>query len=181
MEEVLVLSKVEAGQMAFKPEEIDLPKVCRRLTDEVLSATHRQCPILLDCAALPTALADEGLLRHILTNLLSNAVKYSSAGSPVELRLFARDRDAVFIVRDEGLGIPAPDQERLFKAFHRGQNAGQVPGTGLGLSIVKRCVELHGGKITFQSEEGKGTTFTVTLPVFAARAQIEPTTHLSFT
>jgi len=176
MEEVLVLSKVEAGQMAFKPEEVDLPKVCRRLTDEVLSATHGQCPIVLDCSALPPASADEGLLRHILTNLLSNAVKYSPPGKPVQFRLSARDGDAVFTVRDEGLGIPATDRERLFKAFHRGQNASRVPGTGLGLSIVKRCVELHGGEITFESQEGKGTTFTVKLPVFEARPKNHSTT-----
>ncbi len=179
MEEVLVLSKVEAGQMAFKPEMIDLSNVCRRLTDEVLSATHRQCPIALDCPALPPALADEGLLRHILTNLLSNAVKYSPPGTPVQFRIFARNGDAVFTVRDEGLGIPAPDQERLFQAFHRGQNASRVPGTGLGLSIVKRCVELHGGDIAFESQEGKGTTFSVTLPVFEARRANQSPTHLS--
>lgn len=178
MEEVLVLSKVEAGQMAFKPEEVDLPKICRRLTDEVLSATRGQCPIALDCPPTPPARADEGLLRHILTNLLSNAVKYSPPGKPVQFRLAARNGDAVFMVRDEGLGIPALDQGRLFQAFHRGQNAARVPGTGLGLSIVKRCVELHGGTITFESQEGKGTTFTVTLPVFKTGQEIPPPTRL---
>ncbi len=179
MEEVLVLSKVEAGQMAFKPADLDLSGFCRRVTDEVSSATNRQCPINLDCPALPLARADEGLLRHILTNLLSNAVKYSAPGKPVHLQLSARDGNAVFTVRDEGMGIPAPDRERLFKAFHRGQNASRVPGTGLGLSIVKRCVDLHGGSITFDSQEGKGTTFSVTLPAFGTCREVQPPIHSS--
>ena len=79
--------------------------------------------------------------------------------------------DAVFVVRDEGLGIPVADREHLFRAFHRGHNAVNVQGTGLGLTIVKRCVELHGGKISFSSEEGKGTTFEVQLPIFETKAK----------
>ena len=68
---------------------------------------------------------------------------------------------------DRGIGIPAAEQPRLFEAFHRAGNVGEIPGSGLGLLIVKRCVELHRGIITFDSTEGDGTTFTVRLPLFA--------------
>ena len=71
-----------------------------------------------------------------------------------------------FTVTDSGIGIPAADIDRLFSAFHRGQNVGQLPGSGLGLVIVKRCVDLHGGGIHVESQEGQGTKVTVKLPLF---------------
>ena len=167
MEEVLLLGKVEAGKMECKPAPLDLPAFCRRLTDEVHAATDRRCPILLEAPQLAQeAFADEGLLRHIFTNLLINAVKYSGPGQPVHLRLEPQNGNATFRVEDRGAGIPPADQAHLFKAFHRGQNVAHLPGTGLGLVIVKRCVDLHGGRITCKSVEGQGTTFTVTLPLF---------------
>jgi signal transduction histidine kinase len=106
------------------------------------------------------------LLRHIFTNLLSNAVKYSEPGKAVEFSVDQEGREAVWVVRDRGIGIPAADQPRLFQAFYRGQNVDQRPGSGLGLVIVKRCVELHGGSIHIDSKTGEGTRVTVRLPVF---------------
>ena len=105
-------------------------------------------------------------MRHILTNLLSNAVKYSKPGATVTLLVAYADGNAVFQVADTGCGIPAQDQERVFNAFHRAPNVRKIPGTGLGLVIAKRCVDLHNGRIRFQSEEGRGTTFQVRLPLF---------------
>jgi signal transduction histidine kinase len=131
------------------------------------SATNSRCPIHFTAApALAQAQADEGLLRHIFTNLLNNASKYSAAGSAVEFQLEASGHLALFTVRDRGIGIPEADTRLLFQAFHRGRNVGDTPGTGLGMTIVKRCVELHGGKIAFESKEGYGTTFIVALPPF---------------
>src|SRR5205823_964043 len=109
---------------------------------------------------------DQTLTGIILNNLLNNAVKYSPAGSPVSLRLSREGANAVIEVRDNGIGIPMPDQKELFKSFHRGVNVGNVPGTGLGLTIVKRCIDLHEGTISFVSREREGTTVTVRLPAF---------------
>ncbi|HXJ57388.1 MAG TPA: PAS domain S-box protein [Verrucomicrobiae bacterium] len=168
MEEVLLLSRVDAGRMAWEPAPLDLRGFCLRLTEEVLSATQRRCPIVLqipdDCAQ---ARGDERLLRHIFTNLLSNAVKYSPAGSAVEFEVRRDGVTAFCFIRDQGIGIPETDREWLFTAFHRARNVGERPGTGLGLTIVKRCVELHGGRISLDSEVGRGTTITVRLPLFA--------------
>jgi PAS domain S-box-containing protein len=167
MEEVLVLGRLDAGRMEFTPAPLDLQTLSRRLVDEVASATDARCPIRLEADATSgQAQADEKLLRHILTNLLSNAVKYSEAGEPVDFALRREETDAVWMVRDHGIGVPEQDREWLFSAFHRGSNVGQRPGTGLGLVIVKRCVELHGGRITLDSAPGQGTTVTVRLPVF---------------
>ena len=74
--------------------------------------------------------------------------------------------DAVCTVRDQGIGISGEDQQHLFKAFHRGGNVGTRPGTGLGLLVVKRCVELHRGRMHLVSKLGEGTTVTIRLPVF---------------
>jgi PAS domain S-box-containing protein len=169
MEEVLLLGRVEAGKLACRPALLDLAVFGQRLIDEVTSATNSRCPFQFIAApGLPEAKADEGLLRHIFTNLLNNAAKYSPAGSVVEFRLEARGHLALFTVRDRGIGIPEADARLLFQAFHRGRNVGDTPGTGLGMTVVKRCVELHGGKIAFESKEGHGTTFVVALPLFGA-------------
>ncbi|MBL9206046.1 MAG: sensor histidine kinase, partial [Opitutaceae bacterium] len=110
---------------------------------------------------------DESVVRHIFTNLLSNALKYSPLDQPVDFVVRLEGAQAAFAVIDRGCGIPEGDRRRLFQAFHRGSNVRQIPGTGLGLLIVRRCVELHGGHLTFESVEGQGTTFTVSLPLFA--------------
>jgi len=143
------------------------PSTCRRLLDEVLSATNRRCHIELLLSPVPAqAQADERLLGHIFTNLLSNAVKYSEPGTTVCFAVERDGPDAVCTVRDRGIGIPEEDQQHLFKAFQRGSNVGSRPGTGLGLLLVKRCADLHGGKLQLNSQMGEGTTVTVKLPVF---------------
>jgi PAS domain S-box-containing protein len=170
IEGILVLSRLDAGKVTFNPAPIDMSAFCRRIVNEVLSATHRRCMIELSVGALPSgAQADERLLRHIFNNLLSNAVKYSQLGSTVYLVVERDGPDAVCVVRDAGIGISELDRQRLFNAFQRGTNVGDRPGTGLGLVLVKRCVELHDGKIQISSKVGEGTTVTVRLPLFGER------------
>ena len=76
-------------------------------------------------------------------------------------------------VRDEGMGIPEDDQARMFEAFHRARNVEHISGTGLGLAIVKQAVELHGGEVSFQTQLGKGTVFTVVLPNLAVKEKLQ--------
>jgi signal transduction histidine kinase len=169
MEQVLLLGRVEAGKLAFRPAPIDLVTLCEKLVDESQSATKRRCPIVVKSEdALGGAQADEPLLRHIFSNLLSNAVKYSPADMPVEFTIARNGRNVVFTVSDRGIGIPEAELPRLYQAFHRAGNVGETPGTGLGLVIVKRCVDLHGGSIVVKSRPGEGTAFTVSLPLFPA-------------
>lgn len=168
MEQVLVLGRVEAGKLGCRPLPLDLDTLAGKVTDEMLSATNRRCPIYWQPqGALDGAMGDEALLRHIFSNLITNAVKYSPEGRSVELTARREGKDVVFQVIDHGIGIPPDDQARLFEAFYRCSNVGEIPGTGLGLVIVKRCVELHGGTLHLESEPGRGTTFTVRLPLFA--------------
>jgi len=167
MEEILVLSRLDAGKLEFRPSVLDLETCCRRIVDEVLSATSHRCSIELTLRSpLPQAHADERLLAHILTNLLSNAVKYSETGATVRFAIERDSGEALCVIRDEGIGISENDQQMLFTAFHRGANVGSRTGTGLGLLLVKRCVELHHGKLRIESKVGRGTTVTVRLPIF---------------
>jgi PAS domain S-box-containing protein len=166
MEGVLALSRLDAGKLDFHPAALDLNLFCRRVVDEVLSATNRRCLIELTADVPPEAQADEQLLGHIFTNLLSNAVKYSEPGTIARFTVERDGQDAVCIFSDRGIGISAEDQQLLFKAFNRGSNVGARPGTGLGLLLVKRCAELHGGQVRIESKVGEGTTVTVRLPVF---------------
>jgi signal transduction histidine kinase len=171
MEQVLLLGRVEAGAPALRRAPVDLEELCHRFVDESLSATRRRCPIDVKIkGVLGEAHVDESLLRHIFSNLLSNAVKYSPAGSTVEFAISRDGANAVFTVRDRGIGIPEVDVPKLFQPFHRAANVGDTPGTGLGLVIVKRCVELYGGRIQVQSRPGEGTSFTVNVPVFVPPA-----------
>jgi signal transduction histidine kinase len=166
MEDGLLLSRVESAAYDSHPEPVSLADLCRRVVDEVDSATNQRCPLRLELGPLPeTVRADTTLLRHMLTNLLSNAVKYSPPGAAVEIEADCPDGCARFIIRDRGIGIPKEDQSRLFEAFYRGSNVGEAPGTGLGLLIVKRCVDLLGGEIGIESEVGRGTTIKLRLPV----------------
>jgi len=166
-DEVLLFSRFESQRVQLKVAPLALESLCQSLVGELQSATSEKCPITFTGEpSLPMAHADERLLRHVLVNLLSNAVKYSSNGSPVFLKLTRQGDHAIFVIEDHGMGIAASEQARLFHSFHRGSNVEHLPGTGLGLVIVKRCVELHGGTIALQSEEGKGTSVTVHLPIF---------------
>jgi PAS domain S-box-containing protein len=166
MEETLLIGSFDAGKMEFKPTLLELRPFVRRLVDEVISVTNRRCPIEFLLSEMPALVqADGRLLRHIFTNLLTNAVKYSDPGRVVQFEIAGAGGDIVCTIRDQGIGIPEPDQEWLFNAFHRGQNVGDRSGTGLGLVIVKRCVDLHSGKIKVESKTGEGTVVTVRLPI----------------
>jgi PAS domain S-box-containing protein len=167
MEEVLLMGSFDAGRIEFGPAALELRTFVQCLADEVLSATGRRCPIELSLSGMPAEIqGDERLLRHIFTNLLTNAVKYSHAGRTVRFEIARVGTEMVCAIVDQGIGIPEADREWLFNAFHRGQNVNDRPGTGLGLVIVKRCVDLHRGKINVESKLGEGTAVTVRLPIF---------------
>lgn len=167
MEQVLLLGRAESGRLGCRLAPLDLPALVERLLDEARSATDHRCVLRFEThGSWDGARGDESLLAHALSNLVSNAVKYSARGQEVVVEARRDGADAVLVVRDRGIGIPAGDQARLFEAFHRGTNVGQTPGTGLGLLIVKRCIDLHGGRIEVHSQEGQGTAFTVRVPLF---------------
>ncbi|MEC4985041.1 MAG: hybrid sensor histidine kinase/response regulator [Oscillatoria sp. PMC 1068.18] len=167
LDEVLLIGKADSGKLNFQPEFIDIEQFCRQLVEELkLSINHQEIKFIFQIKGeFQQGLWDENLLRHILNNLLANALKYSPEGSTVKFELIGSEKIVIFRIQDWGIGIPAADQKHLFEPFHRANNVGKIAGTGLGLAIVKMCVEAHQGKITFESEVGVGTTFTVKFPL----------------
>jgi signal transduction histidine kinase len=167
LEDILTIGSAESGKIFFNPVPLDVVDFCQDMVEtlqHIAGSNHR---ISFTCQGDCTgAVMDEKLLHHILSNLISNAIKYSPQGGTVSLEVVRKQEPAViFRIRDEGIGIPPNERDKLFDAFHRARNVGSIPGTGLGLAIVKRSVDLHGGEISVESEVGAGTTFTVTLPI----------------
>ncbi len=170
MEDILLFGKAESGMLEFHPTPLNIERFCRDLIEEIELTTDEKHTFSFECHRICSEGAcsffeiDQKLLRHIITNLLSNAVKYSPSGGNIHFNLVCQNQQAIFKIKDEGIGIPETDQEHLFQIFHRASNVSKIPGTGLGLAIIKQAVELHGGTINFESKEGVGTTFTVCVP-----------------
>src|SRR5438132_3590752 len=165
--DILDISKVEAGRMELQPAPTDLRFVLQNSVSLVRErATRQGISMALDVGAtVGTIEADERRVKQILFNLLSNALKFTPAGGRVTLT--ARGiGDAVHIsVRDTGIGIRREDQDRIFEEFQQAGPGKTVEGTGLGLALAKRFVEMHGGRIWVDSDVGKGSSFTFTLPL----------------
>ncbi|CAM5216059.1 PAS domain S-box protein [Alishewanella longhuensis] len=168
LDNILVIGRGEAQKLRFTPGPTDLPALCRQLLNEVTQsrpADGSRADIVLDIDGVEGEWQlDENLLRHSLGNLLSNALKYSPDGGEVRFRVCGEEGLLRFEIKDQGIGIPESDQQRLFESFHRASNVGNIAGTGLGLAIVKQSTELHGGKVSVHSTVGTGTTFTVYIP-----------------
>ena len=167
LDEASFIGKADSGRLSCELIEIDLVFFCHAIIEELrLTAVEKNIDIVFNIKGDNIdILGDEKLLHHILTNLLGNAVKYSTSNSKVIFDLIFQSKAVIFSIQDSGIGIPIKEQKQLFEPFHRASNVGNIPGTGLGLAIVKKSVEAHGGEIAVQSQEGVGSTFTVTLPL----------------
>ncbi len=169
--DLLNISTIESGLLVLAPSDIDLGE----LADENVAlntrlAAHKS--IRLEWTTPPQPImvrADPVRLVQVMNNLISNAVKYSVPDTTTQVRLVAADGFAVFSVADQGLGIPADEQERLFRPFERAstRSTGGEESTGLGLAIIKKIIDAHGGRIELESSPGAGSTFTVHLPLSA--------------
>ncbi|WP_413172259.1 CBS domain-containing protein [Anabaena azotica] len=166
LDDILLINKAESGKLAFEPGYLDLIPFCQKLVEEIqISAPNHIIGFFSNPQYIVTTNLDKKLLRQILINLLSNAIKYSPQNSTVNFDLNITEQNVIFSIQDYGIGIPEADQLQLFESFHRASNVGNIPGTGLGLSIVAKCVDLHKGSITVNSQLGIGTNFTVTIPL----------------
>jgi signal transduction histidine kinase len=167
VDQVLWASRLEAGQGGASVDSCDAVE----LAAEVVAAARTHVPddLSLELLArdeLPPVAADREKLKQVLVNLVENAVKYSPDGGRVEVTIGRSDGVLRFAIRDEGIGIPAKEQDRIFEKFHRldGSSTQGIGGTGLGLYISHELVEQMNGKIWVESREGVGSTFTFELP-----------------
>lgn len=167
MNDFLLQSSAESLRTTFNPVPVNIAAVCADVVHEHQPAAH-SAYVPLECridSAVPVVYGDPKLLRLVVQNLVSNALKFSGENAPVSVQLSYEKDHVVLLVRDCGIGIPPGEIASLFTPFYRASNAARIPGTGIGLSIVKEFVELHSGTIRVQSDYGKGTVFTVVLPV----------------
>jgi signal transduction histidine kinase len=163
--DLLTLTRAEAGKLECKPQSLELQSFCLNLVEDIQVSEEFHHAIEFTCQGSRThACLDEKLLYSILSNLLFNAIKYSPQGGKIRFVLRGEPDAVVFIIQDEGIGIPVEDLKALYEPFHRSENVKNIAGTGLGLAVVKKCLELHQGEIFVESKEGFGTTFTVKIP-----------------
>ena len=165
MDSVLLISRTDNGKIEFKPHKINLDDFFQGIISELsfmLLSTHEMRYEFL--AKEKYYFLDENLLRLIFLNLLSNAIKYSPEGGKIILSVKCEDKILVSL-SDEGIGIDAKDQTKVFDSFFRAEDAYSFSGTGLGLTIARRSTELHKGKIFLESKKGSGTKFKIELPL----------------
>ncbi|MEM0993600.1 MAG: PAS domain-containing sensor histidine kinase [Bacteroidota bacterium] len=168
LNDFLSLSKLEEGKVDLQIAPINWEHFCDDTLEELQGSLKKRQAIVCQNEAQNLILeSDQRLLKNIFFNLLSNAVKYSPAGATITVKSELEEGVLSISVKDEGIGIPKEEQQYLFTRFFRAKNAGNIQGTGLGLTIVKRYVDLLNGNISFVSEEGQGTTFTVKLSISA--------------
>jgi signal transduction histidine kinase len=170
--DVLDMSKIEAGKLDLRPERFDLRSAieeCIELMRERAEAAKLQLIVDAPDRAL-LVVADRRAINQILLNLLSNALKFTLGGGRIRVRAAAREDRIWFAVEDNGMGIPARDLPRLGQPFVQVRHQAGAPhaGTGLGLALVRALAEQHQGTLRIESEEGVGTTVTVELPTQAA-------------
>jgi CheY-like chemotaxis protein len=169
------LSKIEAGRMDLVYEEFGVDSALREVLNVTRGlATKKEVEITSTVEPVDlTLIADKNKFKQMLYNLLSNAIKFTPTGGRVAVAAHQDGDHVTTTVQDSGIGIPKDVQHKIFGAFYQVQSASNrgYPGTGLGLALTKRLVELHGGQIGFDSVPGKGTTFTVEMPIRPVRGQ----------
>jgi signal transduction histidine kinase len=166
--DLLQLSQIESGSYRWRREPVDVVDLARRSVALVEPmAQNKRITMRVTGESPIRMIADAEKLTQVLVNLLDNAVKYTDEGGAIDVAINARDRLVTIHVSDTGIGIPYLDQDRIFERFYRVDRARSraLGGTGLGLSIVKHIVEAHGGRVSVESRLGKGSTFTVTIPL----------------
>ncbi|MEL6670885.1 MAG: PAS domain S-box protein [Bacteroidota bacterium] len=165
MDDVLILGKVNARRVTWQPERVELKGLIQEIVNNqyLNRPDKRKVDFRISGREYPVYV-DPRLIEHALINLLSNAFKYSpNAPNPI-LSVRFEEEQVKLLIQDFGVGVPASDQANLFSSFYRAGNTQEFPGTGLGLVIAQEFVELNHGNIQFESEEGVGSTFTITLP-----------------
>ncbi len=164
LNDFLSVSKLEEGKIENMPEEIHVKDYIMDIVSEMKPMAINGQTLTHQHSGSEIALGDRKLLKNVLFNLISNAIKFSPGGGSIEINSQASNSSFRISVKDNGIGISKEDQKHLFERFFRGHNATHIQGTGLGLSIVSKYAELMNGSINFESEEHKGTTFTIIIP-----------------
>jgi len=160
------ISEAETGIMKLDKTEVKVADVVHAVKDLYdLVAEEKQIVVKTDVPETIHCFADRGRLQQVLVNLLDNALKYTPKGGSVEIKASANSAETSISVSDTGIGIPPNEIPRIWERLYRGDKSRTERGLGLGLSLVQAIVQAHSGKVTVESEAGKGSVFTVRIPV----------------
>ncbi|MDF2693256.1 MAG: Chemotaxis protein methyltransferase CheR [Labilithrix sp.] len=175
VDDLLDATRIEAGQLALVMQETDLRAVVRDAV-ELFEGTSSRHQLVVELPPEPLIVrCDEMRIEQTLTNLLSNAIKYSPRGGAVRVLVRSEYGTASVSIQDEGVGIPESDQARIWEPFTRtGMSTESVPGVGLGLWTAKKLISAHDGTLSVASAKGKGSTFTLKLPLSASHTIAQP-------
>lgn len=167
--DLLDVARIDQNRLILRKQKFNFIEVVKSVTDEIIpKAKLRNIEVEINAKKeLPSVLGDAEKIRLAVENLLDNAVKYTNSGGKIKISVFESGNFLIFEIKDNGVGIPQDQIERVFEKFFRSDNASkyQTDGTGLGLYIAKNIVEQLGGKIWFQSIENVGSVFSFSLPV----------------
>ncbi|NJO36553.1 MAG: HAMP domain-containing histidine kinase [Rhizobiales bacterium] len=170
MESVLSAARLEDGRIKFEPVECDLNAVVIEVCSNYMELSQSHELVVSVDDQLGVIVADEKLLRQVISNLVSNAIKYSPAGKRVWVSTSAyQDGEIIVTVRDEGVGIPEIEQQKLFERFFRASTSTGIAGSGIGLHLAQHLAKMHKGVIEFDSVVGQGTSFCLRLPIARPR------------
>ncbi|HBB31149.1 MAG TPA: hypothetical protein DDZ80_31105 [Cyanobacteria bacterium UBA8803] len=169
LDDLLTVGRAESGTLEFHLQSIDLKHFCQSLVEDLQRQAGAERKItFVSEGQCPTACMDRTLLYYILKNLLSNATTYSPVGSQIQLTLTCQESDAIFTIQNRGIDILLEDHHNyLFELFNQEENNRNIPGSRLGLMLIKKCLDLQGGKIHFDSQVSSNTIATVTIPIMA--------------
>ena len=169
IDDLLIVSKIEQGRIPISKKEVFLGDLIKDLIERYkvfVEASHIEL-VYYSQEKMPQVFTDPSLIKLVVENLIDNAIRYTKGPGKVEIKLVMKDRRVLFSIKDTGVGIPQKEQEYIFQKFFRAENAlkEKTRGSGLGLYVCKSIVDNLGGRIWFESEENKGTTFYFVLPI----------------
>lgn len=176
--DLLDMSQIDEGRLRVERRAVRPAQLCEEAVRTIAHPELKHALQLEVTPDLPEVLADPSRIHQALSNLLSNAVKFSPGGSEITVGARRLNDSVEFYVKDQGIGIPREEQNRLFGRFHRVSNARSpdTPGAGLGLYVTKGIVEAHGGAMSYQTDLGRGSTFSFTLPTVEGKIRAEAST-----
>ena len=181
---LLDMSTIQAGRVFLEKSQVDMPALIRSITESAKAKAKEKGVALVTShdQGLGQVFCDPMKIVRVLTNLVGNALKFTAEGGTISIAIQNGREEAQISVSDTGRGIAKENQERIFERFQQVDrtDVGGEKGTGLGLAIAKDLVELHGGTISVQSELGKGSTFSFTLPVYSLGAMLREAVHAEF-
>ncbi|HEY3231227.1 MAG TPA: ATP-binding protein [Roseiflexaceae bacterium] len=175
LDQLLDIARISSERLRIERRPADLNWIVSQVVEELREATGRRELVLKEVDLALPGVYDRVRVGQAISNVVSNAIAYSPHGSPVVVLLERSGQEAIISIRDQGIGIPAAEHDRVFEPFFRAHNAAGQTGMGMGLFVAQQILARHDGRIWFESDEGEGSTFYIALPLTSSQGNEETT------